>query len=268
MMHITEIIFDHFKFRKQLFKLALSDLIKTYKGAALGWAWAIIKPAINIGMYYFAFAVGLRVGKPVNGYPYFLWFISGMVPWFYISEVFVGGAWSIKRYSFLVTKIRFPISIIPTFVSLSHLIVNLGLFLLLILMYILSGFYPDIYWLQLPFYLLLMFLLFTAWSLFAGMLSCISSDFLQLVRSAAIILLWTSSIFYSPDNISGSVARALIKGSPISIIVEGIRDSFINKVWFWERPVTMFWFLAMYIIMLAVAAGAYGKLKKDLPDII
>ena len=36
---LKEILKAHIDYRKQLFKLAKSDIIKTYKGAALGWAW-------------------------------------------------------------------------------------------------------------------------------------------------------------------------------------------------------------------------------------
>ena len=45
---LKEILKAHIDYRKQLFKLAKSDIIKTYKGAALGWAWALIRPAIQI----------------------------------------------------------------------------------------------------------------------------------------------------------------------------------------------------------------------------
>ena len=38
---LKEILKAHIDYRKQLFKLAKSDIIKTYKGAALGWAWAL-----------------------------------------------------------------------------------------------------------------------------------------------------------------------------------------------------------------------------------
>ena len=38
------IVQEHREFSKQVFMLAKSDLIKTYRGAALGWAWAVIKP--------------------------------------------------------------------------------------------------------------------------------------------------------------------------------------------------------------------------------
>ena len=54
---LLEIIQTHVKYSRQLFKLAKSDLIKTYKGAAMGWLWAVIKPTITIGVYYFAFSI-------------------------------------------------------------------------------------------------------------------------------------------------------------------------------------------------------------------
>ena len=110
-----------------MLKLAKSDLIKTYKGTALGWLWAIVNPAVTLAVYYFAFTVGLRVSSPVEGYPYFLWLIAGVVPWFYMRNMLTAGAGSIRKYRFLVTKIKYPVSTIPTFVSLSNLFVNMVL---------------------------------------------------------------------------------------------------------------------------------------------
>ena len=48
-----KILKEHWRFRQQLLKLAKADLIKTYRGAALGWAWAIIKPVVQIFVYWF-----------------------------------------------------------------------------------------------------------------------------------------------------------------------------------------------------------------------
>lgn len=92
----------------QVAKLAVADLKKTYTGAALGWAWAVIKPIVTIFVYWFAIEIGLRKGGNVGGVPYILWLIAGMVPWFYISETLTGGADCIRRYSYLVTKMRYP----------------------------------------------------------------------------------------------------------------------------------------------------------------
>ena len=161
MSYLIEIIKDHIQYKQQIFKLAKADLIKTYRGAALGWAWAIIKPAVTIFVYWFTFEIGLRAGKDVNGFPFFLWLISGVIPWFYMSDMITGGTECIRKYSYLVTKMKFPISTIPTFFSISKFMVHLVLLVIMIIIFMLMGYPPDIYLLQLPIYMLLNFLFFT-----------------------------------------------------------------------------------------------------------
>ena len=60
------ILKENFGFTKQILKLSKSELIKSYKGAALGPAWSVIRPAITIFVYWFAFSVGLRHGGNVT----------------------------------------------------------------------------------------------------------------------------------------------------------------------------------------------------------
>ncbi len=199
---IKEILKDHYDYRKQLFKLAKTEIIKTYKGAALGWSWAIIRPAIQIFVFWFAFSIGLRHGKPVEGYPFFLWLIAGMIPWFYMKDMIQGGSACLRRHTHLVTKIKFPISTIPTFVSMSLFVVHIALLVIVILIYMGFGYMPDIYYLQLPFYMMLMFFFFNAWGLFAGVLSAMSRDFLNLVKALTTALFWMSGILYNVNTIN------------------------------------------------------------------
>ena len=100
MRTLKRIIKEHWEYRHQIFKLAKADVVKTYRGAALGWSWAVIKPIITIFVYWFAFAIGLRHNKPINGYDFFLWLIAGVVPWFYMGDMIVGGTKSIRKYSY------------------------------------------------------------------------------------------------------------------------------------------------------------------------
>lgn len=151
MKTLWKIIISHIQYRKQILQLAKTDLIKTYRGALLSWGWAILKPAITIAVYYFAFMVGLRTGKPVKGYSYFLWLVVGFIPWFYVSSVYTGGAYSLRKYAFLVKKIKFPVCCVPLIVNLSEMIVHLALMLLTILLFIAMGAPVTIYLAQLPF---------------------------------------------------------------------------------------------------------------------
>lgn len=194
-MILGNIIKDHVTYKQQIFKLAKADLVKTYRGAALGWAWAIIKPAVTIFVYWFSFEIGLRAGKDVNGFPFFLWLISGVIPWFYMSDMLTAGTDTIRKYSYLVTKMKFPVSTIPTFVSISKFIVHLILMAIMIVIFICMGYPPTVYILQLPIYMILMFIFFTIWSLFASLLSSMSKDFGNLVKSM-VTAVFGYQVFY------------------------------------------------------------------------
>lgn len=268
MSTFKEILKDHISYRKQLVKLAGADLKKTYSGSVLGWSWALIRPAILIFVFWFAFSYGLRKGSDINGYPFFLWLIAGMIPWFYMRDMITGGANSIRRYKYLVTKIKFPVATIPTFVSMALLVSHVGLIVVMILIYVAFGYMPTIYYLQIPFYMLLMFMFFTAWGLFAGVLSAISRDFLNLVKSLTQALFWMSGILYDATTIDVEWIRAVLLFNPVTIIANGYRNVFINQRWFWEDWQQLGNFAIVYVVMLALAVLAYKRLCKDIPDVM
>lgn len=268
MKNLINIIKEHIEYRQQIFKLAKADLVKTYRGAALGWSWAIIKPTVTIFVYWFAFAIGLRAGKDVNDFPFFLWLIAGLIPWFYMNDMLTAGTDSIRKYSYLVTKMKFPVSTIPTFVSISKLIVNLILLVITILIFIGFGFTPDIYYLQLIFFIALSFIFWTIWALFSSLLAAISKDFANLVKSFVSAIFWLSGILWSPSNISIGWLRKLLNLNPVTYLVEGFRNTFINKIWFWEQPKRLIYFLVIMLIMLVLAMWAYRKVRKEIPDVL
>lgn len=267
-MELKNVIKDHIAYRQQIIKLAKADLIKTYRGAALGWSWALIKPTISIFVYWFAFQVGLRAGKSVNGYPFFLWLIAGQVPWFYMGDMLTLGTDCIRKYKHLVNKMKYPVSTIPTFFSMSKYFINILLLLLVIIIYMAKGYFPDIYYLQLPFYILLTFVFFTAWALFGAMLSCISKDFANLVKSFVTAVFWLSGILWNPETINNVWLRRILKINPVTYLVTGFRNCFINKVWFWQEPKSLLCFLILTIIMIVLGLWAYKKLKKEIPDVL
>lgn len=268
MKTLKEILRDHITFRGQLFKLAKSDVIKMYRGAAFGWAWAVIKPAVQIFVFWFAFTVGLRVGKPQNGYPYFLWLIAGYVPWFYMRDTLNRGAGSIRKYKYLVKQIKYPVDTIPTFVSMSNMYMSLVLQIVMIIIFWALGFPPNIYYLEIPLFVLMMFVFFTAWSLFSGMLSAISKDFLNLVKAVVPALFWMSGIMYNVREIHSHILQEILLYNPVTICANGYRNALIYHKWFWETPVEMRNYLIVTVIMIVLAVWSYYRLKKDIPDVL
>lgn len=243
-------------------------MIKTYSGAALGWAWAVIKPGIMIFVFWFAFTFGLRSGHGPNGYPFILWLIAGLIPWFFMSEMIYGGAGAIRRYKFLVTKMKFPVSTIPTFTGLSKLFIHICLMVIVVIIYLCFGYPPDIYMLQLPFYMAAMFFFFVAWSLFASMLGAISKDFLNLVKSLSTAIFWMSGIMWDVHKIDIPWLKVVLQFNPVTYIASGYRNVFVDKVWFFDQPESLLYFLIVFVIMFTAGIWHYNKLIKEIPDVL
>lgn len=268
MKTLISIFKEHIEWRGQIFKLAKADLIKTYSGAALGWAWTLIRPTINIFVYWFAFTVGIKKGHPIEGYAYVLWLIAGVIPWFYMSDMITGGAAAISRYKYLVTKLKFPVSTIPTFVALSKLSVHLVLMVIVIIIYAVQGYYPDRYLLQLPFYMVVMLLFFIEWGLFSSMLSAMSKDFFNLVKSFTTAFFWLSGIMWDINKIDIPWLKTVLQFNPITFVVTGYRNVFIYKKWFFDDLQSLLFFGIVFIIMGILAVWSYKKLIKEIPDVL
>jgi teichoic acid transport system permease protein len=177
------------------------------------------------------------------------------------------GTEAIRGYRHLVTKMNFPVSTIPTFVSLSKLFVNLCMIGITIIIYISFGYPIDIYILQLPFYILCMFIFFTGWSLFSSPLAAISRDYANLVKSFTTGIFWLSAIIWDPSGVSNKLFKFFLKINPITYIVQGFRDTFIYKQWFFEKEETII-FAVVLIIMWTLGTTIYKKLRKDIPDVL
>ena len=266
---LIENIKQHTENKHQLIRLAVADLKKTYNGSALGWAWAIIKPVFTIFVYWFALSVGLRGGKDVGDYPFLLWLISGMVAWFFMTEAITGGTMCIRRYSYLVTKMKFPVMTIPTFTNIASLFVHLLLVLVVIIIFACMGYPPTIYLLQLPLYTFLMFMFFNAWSLFAEMVSAIGKDFSNLVKSFNIGVFWLSGIIWNVESVADNkILHGILMLNPVTFISYGYRNCFIYHKWFFEEPKRLCYFLFFYVILAVASLWAYKKLYKEIPDVL
>lgn len=265
-----EIFNDHRGNTRQIYKLAKADLVKTYRGAALGWSWAVLRPALTLFTYWFAFNFGLRASAPVNGYPFFLWLILGITPWFYMSDMLHGGTESIRKYKYLVNKMKFPVSVIPTFVSVSKLMVNMVLMLVVLVIFWCFGYGPTIYYLQLPFYLLCSFLFWTLWAQLSALLAAVSKDFLNLVKSFVTPLFWLSGILWNAEVLQAKnewIAWVL-KCNPITFIISGFRDCLIHDRWFFESIDKLLIFFAWLVLLWLLSLWAYRRLRKEIPDVL
>lgn len=190
------------------------------------------------------------------------------MPWFYMNDMLTAGTDTIRKYSYLVTKMKFPVSTIPTFVSISKFIIHIILIVIMIGIFICMGYPPSIYLLQLPFYMILMFIFFTIWSLFASLLSSMSKDFANLVKSMVTAIFWLSGILWNPETIKIVWIKKILMLNPVTFLTNGFRNCFINETWFWQEPKRLLYFVIVTTLLLFLAIWTYKKLRKEIPDVL
>ena len=100
------------------------------------------------------------------------------------------------------------------------------------------------------------------------MLSCISKDFSNLIKSFVTAVFWLSGIMWNPDTIKIVWLKKILQVNPVTYLITGFRNCFINKVWFWEQPKQLICFIIITITMIMLALWAYKKLRKEIPDVL
>src|SRR6266702_6798577 len=144
--------------RHIILELTKRDFKQKYLGSYLGMLWAFVHPFIYIMILWFVFQVGFK-SAPMDNFPFILWMMTGLIPWFFFSECLATATNAILDNSFLVKKVVFSMGMLPLVKILSSLIIHLFFIAVIFLMFAAYGHLPSIYNLQVFYYLFAMMVL-------------------------------------------------------------------------------------------------------------
>lgn len=185
-----------------------------------------------------------------------------------MQDMLTQGIECLRKYEYLVTKMKFPISIIPTFISVSKIAVHIVMLGILIITYWISGYPVDIYIIQLPIYIILNYTFFTAITFLLSILTAISKDILNFIKSTVSAVLWLSGILWDIDNIKNPILAAILRLNPVNFLIDGYRKCFIKKEWFFEDIGTLVLFMSVLIIIVIITVKCYKRNIKNLSDML
>lgn len=264
---LKQILSENWQWRHQIWDLAKFDLIKTYRGAALGKMWLFTKPAVYILVYWFTLSIGMRQASDVNGQPFLLWLASGVFPWFFMADAINTGSDVYHRYSYLVNRLKFPLSVISTFYILSLMIIFACTLAFTIVVCLLTGVHISRYILQLPLVMIIMFVFWTAWSIMLSPLGAVSKDFANLIKTLSMPFFWLSGILFQLDSLP-PLGQHIMAFNPVAWCAEAVRDCFVYKEWIWSRPDELIPFLIVFLIVVILALRNFKRLYKEVPDVL
>lgn len=256
-----------FRERRLFTNLVKNDFQARFAGSYFGIFWAFVQPLITMALYWFVFQVGLRAGN-VSDYPFILFLMSGMIPWMYFSESLSSSTNSLAEYSYLVKKVVFKIEIIPALKTASSLFVHIAFVILLAVICTAYGYTPSLYWLQLLYYIPCTAFLALGLSYITASCTAFFKDTIQIVNILLTIGVWLTPVMWNPVGTIPESLHTVFRLNPVYYIVDGFRDCFLAKVWFWEKPIwtVAFWLISVSVYIVGVKL--FNKLKVHFADVL
>jgi ABC-2 type transport system permease protein len=106
--------------RELLRALVARELRARYKGASLGWVWALVRPLVMLMVYGLAVGVFLGAGRAT---PQFMIFIyTGLIAWTLFSTIVMGSINTVVANGALLARANFPRLLLPLSVVLAALV--------------------------------------------------------------------------------------------------------------------------------------------------
>lgn len=263
---IKDFVYELFLNRSMIFRLAKNDFKTKYSGSYFGTFWAFVQPIVTVLVYWFVFQVGFN-SSSIDGFPFVIWLIAGMVPWFLFNDGWFGGTNCLMEYSYLVKKVVFKISILPIVKIMSAVFVNLFFIAFMLIVYGLYGYQYDLYCIQLLYYECCMIFLLLGLSFICCSLVVFFKDLTQIINIILQIGVWITPIMWN-KNMLPMQYMWILKANPIFYIVQGVRDSLLYKKWFWEDIYWTVYFWIIVGILFFIGITIFKKLRVHFSDVL
>lgn len=265
MKYVIQVLKEQYLNRHLILRICSYDVKSKYQMHYLGILWQFIIPLFKIAVYWFVFGLGIRGGAPIGGTPYLVWLVVGLIPWLFISPSIIQGSNSIFTKINLVSKMKFPISILPTISILTNSVNFLIMLVVLTIMLIVNHANSGIYLLQFPYYLLCLFIFLFSFTLLASSISIIIRDFQLVLQSSIRVLFYLTPVVWEPSNLA-VVYQIILKLNPIYYLIEGFRKTFLGQAWFFNDWTYTVYFWSITLLILLVGSYMHIKLRNKFVD--
>ncbi len=266
MKKINFILFELIIKRRLIYDLTRNDLKSRYAGSYLGILWAFINPFVTILILWFVFQNGFK-SPPTGKGPYFLWLTAGMIPWNFIMDAMIASSNSIVEKSYLVKKIVFRVSLLPLIKILAAIFIHFFLIIIIAVFFMIYGYFPDIYYIQILYYMFAASIFIMSISMITASVTVFIKDMNSIVQTLMQMLFWGTPVFWSL-NIIPENFRIFFLANPFYYIIEGYRDSFINKIWFWQKPEITLYFWAVTAFIFLIGSVVFRRLRPHFADVL
>lgn len=248
------------------FSISRYELLADMRDSKLGIFWNFANPAISVFTYWFLFGYVMQ-RKSVDDISYIIWMLGGMVVWFFINPCITDGCNAIHSKSDVISRMKFPISILPLSVVFKKLFNHFCIMCIVIPVFLVQGYFPTVHWLGLIYYLLCAILFAFSLSLTTSVLNMLARDTRKLIVSCMRLLFYFTPILWNVDLLPEWMQK-VVSCNPIYYIVQGYRDCFFYHRGFGAYTWSMGWFWGITLVLFFAGSYLMCRFKTKFVDMI
>lgn len=246
-----------------------------YKQTILGPLWWIIQPALTVIMFMVVF--GGIAGIPTDGIPQPLFYLGGVCMWQYFADCLNRTSNTFVSNSGIFGKVYFPRMIMPLSSVISNLVrfgIQLGLFVIVYLYYVIIGEAPCPNWYLLLFPLLVVMLAGLALG-FGIIISSMTTKYRDLqILFSFVVQLWmyATPIVYPLSQVAGKQKfgidlTTLMCLNPVTPVIETFKHGALGAGQFigWGWLAYSFGFM---LVVLALGILIFNRVQKSFMDTV
>lgn len=187
----------------------------------------------------------------------------------FFHEGLIGGTNALLEYNYLVKKVVFNIRILPVVKVFSAVFVHAFFIIIVLLIYTFMGYPPSLYAIQLLYYSFCIFMLILAMTYLTSAAVVFFRDLSQIINIGLQVGVWVTPIMWDFNDLGLSgILTKILKLNPLFYIVQGYRDSLINKVAIWQHPVLTLYFWVFTIVVFFLGTRLFKKLQVHFADVL
>ena len=252
--------------------LAGRDLKNRYASSYMGIAWNIGVPLLYavINVAVFSVLMRNRMGTRYGDVPFALFYFVPLSLWTVFTEVTGRSTSILREYHYLISKIAFPVWVLPLVPLASALIGQAIIFVFIAGLLAVYGIplsaSAAVFVLVWAFALLIT--LGAAYAISA--LAAYIPDMVPVVPLVTNILFWLTPILYPVTLVEGSRAlwarSVMVTFNPFFYMVESAREAILPGLQLHWNYVAIFGAVAVLCFLLGIAL--FRKLKAGFPDVL
>ena len=248
-----------------LFRMVIRDLRSKYVGSLGGIFWTVLNPLLLLLVFTFVFSIvfrakfGSETGIGISA----LYILTGLIPWLGFQEGVARSSGYLIDNRNLISRVKFPVEVLPLVPVLSGFLGQLIGFLVIIFW---AGFKGKLFisgLCFLPLWMIFQVSFTLGLSYFFSVLGVWVRDLIQLLPVLLLVWMYGTPIFY-PENLVPESFQFMISLNPFAQLVIGYRELILEG-----RPPELGNCLMVsgwVLVSLGIGSAVFYDLRKSLSD--